>query len=547
MKHQLLLAFSFFTLQNTTCNSDTFQLLGYPLASRIGISACPLTTSEGIKDLAALGYDIITYKTIRSSHCPIQSSILYDVDINTQLTRKDFNTTVYAHERLRAQDKGLAITNSYGINSLTEEATIFDIAQTRRHLLPKQVLIVSVYGSGKNNAEQVDDFVAAARLAAVGGAHIIEANLSCPNLNAQEYVYKNTELVYQICKAITTHIPDLPLIIKVGVFDSIAQTKEILLAAHAGGARGICGINTVPMQVLDAQDNHVYGLDHRVSGVSGAPLLELALEFTREARSIIDEEKLALALLVTGGVIEPAQFDLLFAAGADIALCATGAMRNKKLAEEYHALHQENDTTSKKKLIKELYAIGAVKTGEFKLKSGMLSPIYFDMRLLISHPKLLHAIADECAQAIKNMDAQVLCGVPYAAVPLATLISSLSDIPQIMPRKEIKSHGTKKAIEGSYNSGDICVVIEDVVVSGESILETIQILENNTLRVKDIVVLIDREQGGLHNLEKKGYKVHALFTISEILHTLHADGIITDQQRNAIQNFCAINRTDNQA
>ena len=547
MKHQLFLLFSLLALQNTECRNAEFELLGYPIASPIGVSACPLTTSDGIKNLATLGYDVITYKTIRSSYWPTTSSTIYEVDIQAPLTRKDFYATFRICDQQNNQAQTKSLTNCYGNSSCDKETTIADIAQARSYLSEKQVLIVSIYGSGHSDEQQINDFVAAARIAVAGGAHILEANLSCPNLTNNEYRYKDANFVYHVCRAITAQFPLMPLIIKVGFFDTIKQTKEVLLAACAGGARGICGINTMPAHIVDASNNPAYGSTHTISGVSGAPLFNLMLEFVKNARTVIDQEKLPLTLLATGGITEPKDFDAALAAGADIALCATGAMKNKNLAVEYHALHQSNCSAQKTALIKELYAIGAIKAGNFTLKSGMQSPIYFDMRLLISYPKLLRAVASECAEKMNAMGVEVLCGVPYAAVPLATLISSLSDIPLIMPRKEVKSHGTKKAIEGEFKPQDRCIVIEDVVVSGASIFETIKILEDHTLHVNDIVVLIDREQGGVENIESKGYKVHALFTISEILHVLLADGLITDQQCATIKNFCANNRTDKQA
>lgn len=204
--------------------------------------------------------------------------------------------------------------------------------------------------------------------------------------------------------------------------------------------------------------------------------------------------------------------------------------------------HSSITCENNKNLIRQLHIIGAIKTGEFTLKSGMVSPVYFDMRLLISHPKLLREIAVECANKIKDIKSDILCGVPYAAVPLATLASSLSDIPLIMPRKEAKSHGTKKLIEGDFKPHDNCIIIEDVIVSGESILDLIKILEDHTLQIKNIIVLIDREQGGVQKLENKGYTIHALFTISEILHTLLDDRIITADQCATIKDFCANNR-----
>lgn len=212
-------------------------------------------------------------------------------------------------------------------------------------------------------------------------------------------------------------------------------------------------------------------------------------------------------------------------------------------AKTYHSLEQQaTHVENKKNLIRTLYKIGAIQTGDFILKSGIHSPIYFDMRLTIAYPKLLGMLANEIIYTTQNYKIDLVCGVPHAAVPLATLISAASDIPMIMPRKEIKAYGTQKAIEGFFKQGDICLVCEDVITSGASILETVKIIEDHKLHVTDIIVLIDREQGGRQNVEAKGYRIHALWTISDILQVLLDDGTITAHQFTIITDFCTNNR-----
>jgi uridine monophosphate synthetase len=95
---------------------------------------------------------------------------------------------------------------------------------------------------------------------------------------------------------------------------------------------------------------------------------------------------------------------------------------------------------------------------------------------------------------LDNFD--LICGVPYAALPMATAMSLESYIPLIIKRKEAKSYGTKKLIEGIYQKGQNCLLVEDVITSGKSLLETIPEIEQEDLKVSDIVVVLDREQGG---------------------------------------------------
>jgi uridine monophosphate synthetase len=173
-----------------------------------------------------------------------------------------------------------------------------------------------------------------------------------------------------------------------------------------------------------------------------------------------------------------------------------------------------------KKIVFKLHEIGAVKFGEFKLKSGILSPIYIDLRLLISYPELLKEVAELFWQKIKDLKFDLIIGVPYTALPIATAVSLEEKIPMIIRRKEVKDYGTKKAIEGVYKQGQKCLVIEDLVTSGASVFETIEPLEKEGLKVSDIIVLIDREQGGKKHIEEKGYHLHSLLTISQVLEIL---------------------------
>ena len=324
---------------HTVLPSNQVLLFGYPAASRIGIAACAITTSSGITHAAHNGYDVLTYKTIRSSYHPISSSRIYAVDCNDQLTLQDIGKQYSVCDCKPSSYNSLAITNSFGVNSQDREMTIHDIAQARASLIEGQILIVSIYGSGKNHTEQIQDFVDTARIAYEGGAQVIEANLSCPNLSTQTMIYQQPDLVYTLCHALHTALPMLPLSIKVGVFEHREQMRAVLLAAYAGGARGVCGINTIPIRVVDEAGNPIFGPDHVQSGLSGSPIQELALCFVRDARAIIDEERLDCILLATGGVTQPEHFDLFFQAGADCVLSATGAMFNKNLAIDYHKLY----------------------------------------------------------------------------------------------------------------------------------------------------------------------------------------------------------------
>ncbi len=193
---------------------------------------------------------------------------------------------------------------------------------------------------------------------------------------------------------------------------------------------------------------------------------------------------------------------------------------------------------SKNKFFLESYKLEIIKFGKFTLKSGIESPFYVDLRPLASDPKILKKLAEHLLEILpKDNKLDLICGVPYAALPMATVMSLLSEIPLIMKRKEAKGYGTKKLIEGIYKQGQSCLLVEDVITSGKSLLETIAEVEKEGLKVSDIVVVLDRQQGGKELLEQKRYRVHTLFTIAEVVKILHGAGEIDDEQVAKIHDF----------
>ena len=164
-----------------------------------------------------------------------------------------------------------------------------------------------------------------------------------------------------------------------------------------------------------------------------------------------------------------------------------------------------------------LLEAGCIKFGEFTLKSGLKSPIYIDLRQIISHPKLLADVAQVYLPLLSNLQFSRIVGLPYAAIPIATAISLAGNYPMIYPRKESKTYGTKAEIEGEYHAGETVVVIDDLATTGGSKFEAIEKLTGVGLIVKDVVVLVDRQSGAKESLEQAGYSIHAVLTISQLL------------------------------
>src|SRR6185503_4150635 len=167
-------------------------------------------------------------------------------------------------------------------------------------------------------------------------------------------------------------------------------------------------------------------------------------------------------------------------------------------------------------LADELLSAGCIKFGSFTLKSGLQSPIYIDLRQIITYPKLLEQVGAAYLPLLKGLKIDRIAGLPYAAIPIATAISLVGNYPMIYPRKEAKSYGTKAEIEGEYHAGDIVVVIDDLATTGGSKFEAIEKLTAVGLIVKDVVVLVDRQSGAKESLEQAGYSMHAVLTIRQL-------------------------------
>ena len=191
----------------------------------------------------------------------------------------------------------------------------------------------------------------------------------------------------------------------------------------------------------------------------------------------------------------------------------------------------------KESLILGLHDLGAVQFGEFTLKSGERSPVYVDLRLLISRPATLRRVAHTMAAYTPRLTFDRLAAIPMGGLPIGVALSLTLDQPLIYPRLQAKEHGTGRPIEGIYRSQETVLLIDDVLTRGHSKLESIARLEAAGLQVKDVLVLIDRQMGGGALLASKGYRVHSVLTLREILDVLLQLKRITDEQHRAVTSW----------
>lgn len=193
-------------------------------------------------------------------------------------------------------------------------------------------------------------------------------------------------------------------------------------------------------------------------------------------------------------------------------------------------------------LADELLSAGCIKFGEFTLKSGLKSPIYIDLRQVITYPKLLEQIGQAYLPILKDLKFDRIAGLPYAAIPIATAISLAGNYPMIYPRKEAKSYGTKAEIEGEYHAGETTVIIDDLATTGGSKFEAIEKLTGAGLVVKDIVVLVDRQSGAKESLAQAGFDMYSVMTISQLLEYWESNGKVEKDKIEATREFLKVTR-----
>lgn len=181
-------------------------------------------------------------------------------------------------------------------------------------------------------------------------------------------------------------------------------------------------------------------------------------------------------------------------------------------------------------LILQLYDIGCIIFGDHVQASGATFPYYIDLRKIISIPQIFHKIVTAYAEILKELEFDRIAGIPYGSLPTATGLALRLERPMIFPRKEVKAHGTGRLIEGHFQPGEKIVVVDDIMISGNSVMKGADKLKSVGLNVEDIVVFIDHERGVKDKLQANGYKSYSVLTLTEIAQTLYESNKINSEQ-----------------
>jgi orotate phosphoribosyltransferase len=181
-----------------------------------------------------------------------------------------------------------------------------------------------------------------------------------------------------------------------------------------------------------------------------------------------------------------------------------------------------------------LAKIQALKFGVFTLASGKMSSYYVDLRLIPSYPLVFKKIVNMYSRmiieeiALSNFD--IVCGVPTSGLVFASAVALSLEKPLIYTRKEVKSHGTQKTIEGILKPGDRVLLIDDLITTGTSLLAAKDDVISEGGEIKDAVVLVDRQEGGLENMMKAGVKSHNIAGITDLANALHNNNVINKEE-----------------
>lgn len=172
-------------------------------------------------------------------------------------------------------------------------------------------------------------------------------------------------------------------------------------------------------------------------------------------------------------------------------------------------------------LIHQLERAECLKLGEFTLKSGEKSKYYVDLRQVTVEPfkTIVDLVKEEVENIVKDRDKPIaLTGVPYGVVPIAGAVAYASSLQYYPVRKETKDYGNKHDMRLDDHE---FILIEDVMSSGGSIVETIQKMSDK--KVVAVVVIVDRESGGQEKLKSlyPNLQVHSILRASEILERMN--------------------------
>lgn len=311
-----------------------YRILGHSLYLPFGIPAGPLLNGAFVTAALDKGFDMPMHKTVRTRVHPSHPwPNVVPIAVAGDLTLAQAAASLTMAEDFTPP---IAITNSFGNPSFAHEVWQKDISMAVAHAKKGQVVAASFEGTrweGYSDADYVGDWVLAAKLLKESGAHILEANLSCPNEGSARLLCYDIPKVREITEAIKNEIGDTPLLLKTAYFPENAELKS-LVDAVGTIADGFASINTISAEVVKKDGTQALpgGPTRKKSGVCGAPIKWAGLDMVSRLNRLRAEGNGSFIIVGVGGVVTPADYQAYRQAGADVVMSATGAMWNPHLA-----------------------------------------------------------------------------------------------------------------------------------------------------------------------------------------------------------------------
>lgn len=200
-------------------------------------------------------------------------------------------------------------------------------------------------------------------------------------------------------------------------------------------------------------------------------------------------------------------------------------------------------------IYEDLYKNDCLKIENIKLSNGKISDYYFDTKKIYNNSELLNKICDLIIVKINkyveknNIEYEHIGFVPYGSLPLATIISQKLNKSLLFCRKEQKGYGNNTIIEGKYQIGDNVLLIEDVITTGKSILNTIKKYENVGVIIASTFCILDRETDAIFDIKNDlNYDVNPLIKISSFINDLLSKRIIDDFQHSKVSNSIILDK-----
>lgn len=303
------------------CGCDFF---GKPVESQLGIAAGPLLNGRWILHYAQLGFDVLTYKTVRSR--------VRECYAPPNLVPVSASDVAPGEPLEAAATMGQSWAISFGMPSMAPDVWTKDIAWTRAKLPSHKALSVSVVATPEADwtLEQVaDDYALCARMAVESGADCIEANFSCPNVQSQDgQLFQNPQLAAIVARRIRQAIGSAPLLIKIGYLNASDDAKR-LTAAVVEHIDGFSMTNCIPAPVQSPDGSYFEGASR---GIGGAAIRRRSIE--QVADFAVATHDTPLRVVGVGGVFTREHFQQYLDAGAQAVHVATAAILDPELASK---------------------------------------------------------------------------------------------------------------------------------------------------------------------------------------------------------------------